>query len=217
MVNTILLDLDGTLTDSKLGITTCIRYALEQLGHPLAHHIDLDWTIGPPIKASFFKILNTQDEVLVDRAVALYRERFSVTGLFENDVYPQVASTLETLSERGYTIYLATAKAQVYAIRILEHFDLLKYFKFPYGSELTGERSDKSELIAYILEQENLTPAQCLMVGDRQYDILGARHNQIQAIAVSYGYGTAEELQGTQPYAIIDQFSQLLEYCPSLK
>ena len=210
MIKNILIDLDGTLTDPKTGIHTSIRFAMEKLGSPLAEDVDLDWTIGPPLKASFVTLLNTQDEALAEQALVAYRERFSVIGLFENEVYPTVVETLKQLQAQDYTLFLATAKPTIYAKRILAHFQLDHYFTEIYGSELTGERTNKADLIAYILQHEQLDTKQCIMVGDRQYDILGARANGIDAIAVNYGYGTAEELIQAQPVAQISQFSELL-------
>ena len=213
----LLIDLDGTLTDPKVGIHTSIRYALDQLGYPLEPDLDIDWTIGPPLKASLAQLLNSQDETLAEQALLGYRERFSVLGLFENEVYPAVPQTLQLLQQQGYHLYLATAKPTIYARQILEHFQLASYFTQIYGSELSGERTHKGELIAYILEQESLRPETCLMIGDREYDILGARHNGIETVAVEYGYGSAKELQQAAPKARIQQFSQLPQLIEALK
>jgi phosphoglycolate phosphatase len=211
-VENILLDLDGTLTDPKMGIHTCIRYAMEKMGQPLTPDTDLDWTIGPPLKASFFKLLDTTQDDLAEQALDYYRERFSTIGLYENELYPQVHDTLAALVERGYNLYLATAKPEVFAVRILQHFELIDYFTKPYGSELTGERTNKGDLIQYILQQEQLPPESCMMVGDREYDILGARRNGIDTIAVEYGYGTMQELTQAAPKLKIQQFAELLNY-----
>lgn len=213
MLKHILIDLDGTLTDPKLGITTCVRYGLAKIGHPIADDLNIDWVIGPPLKASLAQILNVAaDDDLAEQALQAYRERFSVTGLFENDVFPQVAETLAQLQQAGFGLYLATAKPTVYAKQILEHFDLAKYFTAIYGSELTGERTNKGDLIEYILQQEHLAAEACLMVGDREHDIFGARRHGIETIAVEYGYGTTEELDAAQPKARIQNFAQLLDY-----
>ena len=209
-IKNILIDLDGTLTDPKAGIHRSIRYALEKLDQPLADEVDLDWTIGPPLKASLAKLLNTQDDDLAEQALLAYRERFSVMGLFENEVYPTVVDTLQQLKAQGYQLFLATAKPTIFAKQILVHFQLDQYFTEMYGSELTGERTHKADLIAYILEQENLDAAECIMVGDRQYDIMGARANGIETIAVNYGYGTARELVQAQPIVQISQFHELI-------
>jgi phosphoglycolate phosphatase len=102
----ILIDLDGTLTDPKVGIHTSIRYAMDKLGYPLAADLNIDWTIGPPLKASLAKLLATQDDALAEQALLAYRERFSVIGLFENEVYPSVAETLKALKAEGYRFSL---------------------------------------------------------------------------------------------------------------
>lgn len=215
MINTVLIDLDGTLTDPKVGITTSTRYGLNKIGHPIADDVNIDWIIGPPLKASLAKILNVSIyDDLAEQALLGYRERFAVTGLFENLVYPSVAETLKALNERGYTLYVATAKPTIYAKQILEHFNLAQYFKVIYGSELTGERTNKAELIAYILEQEKLKAEHCLMIGDREYDILGARKNGIETIAVEYGYGSNDELNEAEPKARIQQFADVLKHLP---
>lgn len=212
MIKNILIDLDGTLTDPKEGITTSARYGLAKIGHPIADNVNIDWIIGPPLKASLAKILNVAvDDDLAEQALLGYRERFAVTGLFENELFGDIKETLQQLKAQDYRLFLATAKPEIYAKRILEHFDLLKYFDYPYGSELTGERTNKADLIAYIIAKEQLKPEECLMVGDREHDILGARKNGIDTIAVEYGYGSAQELDDAQPKARIAQFSDLLK------
>ena len=212
MIKNILIDLDGTLTDPKVGITTSARYGLAKVGHLIAESENIDWIIGPPLKASLAKILNVSvDDDLAEQALLGYRERFAVTGLFENEVFENVAETLKQLQEQGYRLFLATAKPEIYAKRILEHFNLLQYFEYPYGSELTGERTNKGDLIEYILQQEKLDPKECLMIGDREHDILGARRNGIETIAVENGYGSKAELDEAQPKARIQQFSQITQ------
>ncbi|MGO1158827.1 HAD-IA family hydrolase [Acinetobacter lwoffii] len=213
MIKNILIDLDGTLTDPKVGITTSARYGLEKIGHPISDEINIDWIIGPPLKASLAKILNVEaDHVLAEQALMGYRERFAVKGLYENHVFEGVADTLAELKRRGYRLFVATAKPTVYAKQILEHFDLAQYFTDVHGSELNGDRTNKAELIQYILAQQQLQADQCMMVGDREHDIFGARQNGIETIAVSYGYGSQEELEVAQPKYKIDRFNQLLDY-----
>ena len=217
MIKNLLIDLDGTLTDPKVGITTSARYGLNKVGHPIPDNENIDWIIGPPLKASLAKLLNVDvNDILAEQALLGYRERFAVTGLFENHLFEDVAATLAELKQRGYKLFLATAKPEIYAKQILEHFNLAQNFKVIYGSELTGERTNKAELIAYILEQENLNAEHCLMIGDREYDILGARKNGIEAIAVEYGYGSSDELDRAEPKARIQQFSDVLKHLPAI-
>ncbi|MDQ8936438.1 HAD-IA family hydrolase [Acinetobacter rudis] len=214
MIKNLLIDLDGTLTDPKVGITTSARYGLNKVGYVVPEDANIDWIIGPPLKASFAKILNVAvDDDLAEQALLGYRERFSVTGLFENFVFPEVEATLAVLQQQGFRLFLATAKPIIYARQIMQHFKLDQYFTELYGSELNGDRTNKGDLIAYILEQQQLNITECLMVGDREHDILGARRHGIETIAVEYGYGSAQELDQAQPMARIQNFAQLLEYC----
>jgi phosphoglycolate phosphatase len=194
-MDTVLFDLDGTLTDPKIGITTCIQYALHQLDYESPDTEQLLWCIGPPLTVSFAKLLQTNDKVLIDRAITLYRDRFATVGLFENALYPQIPETLKSIRAAGYQTYIATSKPHVFAKRIIEHFALTSLFDGIYGSELDGTRSDKAELIQHILLTENLNPTKTVMVGDRSHDAIGAKKNQLLAIGVTYGYGTEEELK----------------------
>lgn len=212
MIQNILIDLDGTLTDPKVGITTSARYGLEKIGHPISLDTNIDWIIGPPLKASLAKILNVaSNHVLAEQALEAYRERFAVTGLYENKVFPEVAETLAELKRRGYRLFLATAKPTVYARQILEHFELDQYFEGIHGSELNGDRTNKGDLIEYILQQEQLDPATCIMVGDREHDIFGARRNGIETIAVTYGYGSPEEFAQAEPKFQIQRFNEIFD------
>lgn len=190
----LLFDLDGTLTDPYQGITRCITHALTSLGRKSPPPMDLGWCIGPPLKTSFAKLLNSDDEGLAGRALEIYRDRFGKIGIFENTVYPGIPETLETLEAAGHILYVATSKPAVYADRIIDHFNLQKYFRAIYGSELDGRRSDKTSLLAYILEKEPIDSTQTIMIGDRKHDITGAKANNIRALGVLWGYGTKEEL-----------------------
>ncbi len=190
----ILFDLDGTLTDPKIGITRSIQYALSEMGYTLDDDNSLDWCIGPPLKNSFSQLLNTLDVTVLDKAISLYRNRFSTIGLFENSLYPQITETLKII-RHNYKTFVATSKPHVYAKRILEHFGLLPLFDGVYGSELDGTHSNKGDLIQHILLTENLSPISTVMVGDRQHDIVGAKHHGVYSIGVAYGYGTEQELK----------------------
>ncbi|MBE9205018.1 HAD family hydrolase [Nostoc sp. LEGE 06077] len=193
--NTILFDLDGTLTDPKLGITRCIQYALTELGHTPPEADELDWCIGPPIKDSFSQLLKTLDETIITQAISLYRCRFSTIGLFENTLYPQIRETLKAIRFAGYKTFVATSKPYIYATQIIEYFGLSPLFDGVYGSELDGVRSIKADLIHHILVTENILPGDVVMVGDRKHDIIGAKSHNLTTIGVTYGYGTEQELK----------------------
>jgi phosphoglycolate phosphatase len=185
-------DLDGTLTDPKPGITGSIQYALRKLDRPVPSQDELAWCIGPPLRASFVTLLGGED--LADRAVELYRERFGDTGLFENSVYPDIEPVLAALSRLRVRMFVATSKPHVFARRIIDHFGLACHFEHVFGSELDGTRVHKADLLAYVLEQTGVEPSRTLMIGDRSHDVLGAKANGMDAVGVTYGYGSREEL-----------------------
>ena len=194
MITNVFLDLDGTLTDPATGITNCIAYALTRVDVAAPSPNDLHFAIGPPLRGSFATLLKTNDTVLIEQAMVLYRERFAETGLFENIVYNGVPEMLADLKMRNYRLLLATAKPHVYARRILAHFNLATPFDGIYGSELDGTRQHKGDLLRYLLERENIDPSSAVMIGDRHHDIDAARVHGCRAIGVTYGYGSVEEL-----------------------
>ena len=192
MMDAIYFDLDGTLTDPKPGITRSIQYALQRLDHPtIPTEDELTWCIGPPLRTSFVKLLGDH---AADRAVALYRERFSDVGLYENRVYDGISEVLTTLRTSGHRLFVATSKAHVFADRIIDHFGLRDHFEHVFGAELDGTRSDKSHLLEYALKQAAADPAKTLMIGDRSHDMVGAKNNGMKGIGVLYGYGSRDEL-----------------------
>lgn len=199
MIHAILFDLDGTLTDPKEGITRCMQYALVQLGREAPTTEALVPYIGPPLQETFAQLLATDDRTRVDAAIARYRERFATTGMYENAVYPGTEAMLAQLREAGLCLFVATSKPRVFAVKILDHFDLAQYFDGVYGSELDGRLSDKGELIAELLRVEGLDPAATLMVGDRSHDIVGGQRAGVRTAAVTYGYGTRAELDAHAP------------------
>src|SRR5215212_7456682 len=188
----IYLDLDGTLTDPKPGITRSIQYALGKLDQVAPSEDELTWCIGPPLQASMRMLLGTDE--LADKALALYRERFSDIGLFENKIYPGVEETLAVFARSGRRLFVATSKPALYAQRIIDHFNLNRYFERVFGSELDGRRSDKTDLLSYALQSSGVNPTEAMMVGDRSHDMVGARNNGMTAVGVLYGYGSEEEL-----------------------
>ncbi len=210
MIENILLDLDGTLTDPKVGITRCIQFSLDHFDVDIPPMDQLTWCIGPPLRESFSRLLNTGNESVLDQAISNYRKRFSEKGMFENVVYPEVPSSLLKIKQAGFHVFLATAKPQIFARQILDHFNLSQFFTSIYGSELNGRFSHKGELVAHILASENLDPKSSMIVGDRIHDIDGGKKNGIMTAAVSYGYGTQKEIDSSRPDILFDAFSDLL-------
>ncbi|MGH8435315.1 MAG: HAD family hydrolase [Pseudomonas sp.] len=194
----ILFDLDGTLTDPREGITRSIQFALAKLGIDEPDLRELEHFIGPPLLQAFMQFY-AFDEAKAWQALGYYRERFQVSGLYENLMFAGVDELLALLQSQGRTLYIATSKPQVFAHEIARHFDIAKYFKVIYGSELDGTRTNKIELIQHLLTQEQLEPTQTLMIGDRKHDLIGARSNGLDCVAVGYGFGSHEELQAETP------------------
>ena len=151
------------------------------------------WCIGPPLKGSFARLLG--DEARAQDAVALYRERFTDTGLYENDLYAGIPETLQALHAAGKRLFVATSKPHVYASRIVGHFGIADHFERVFGSELDGTRVDKTELLAYALAETGTEPKDAVMIGDREHDMIGATNNGLFGIGALYGYGTQDELQ----------------------
>lgn len=193
ILKTCLFDLDGTLTDPKPGITGCIQYGLEKLGYPVPSQDELEWCIGPPLHDSFLQLCGGDSEAAA-KGLDYYRERFGSIGMYENELYDGIPETLQQISDAGIQLFVCTSKPHFYADPITQHFGIRHFFQHIHGSEMTGERVNKGELIEYIIGQEKIDPATTLMIGDRKHDILGAKQHGIQTIGVLYGYGSKEEL-----------------------
>lgn len=207
----ILFDLDGTLTDPKIGITKSVSYALEKMGITVENLDELNIFIGPPLAVSFQEFYGF-DEVKTNKAIEYYRENFSVTGLYENEVYSGIKELLELLvKDQEIRLFVATSKPQVFAQQIIEHFGLSSYFDYVCGSELDGTRSAKAEIIGYLIENFNLHPEETVMIGDRKHDIIGAHHQGINSIAVGYGFGSREELIDIQPTHLVQSIQELAQ------
>ncbi len=197
----LLFDLDGTLTDPKLGITTCVQYALKSFGIEEPNLDKLEPFIGPPLKESFMQFYQ-MDDAQAEKAVEKYRERFSDVGLFENEIYAGIEDMLFTLKQNGMHLAVASSKPTVYVEKILEHFKIKQYFEVIVGSELDGRRVNKDEVVQEALSRlfrnKPIEKEKVYMIGDRKFDVEGARAMGIESVGVSYGYGSLEELKEAQ-------------------
>lgn len=209
MIKNILFDLDGTLTDPGLGITNSVMYALEKYNIKVSNREELYVFIGPPLVDSFMNFYGFSKED-ADKAVGYYREYFKVTGLFENEVYPNAHKLLSTLKENGYVLAIATSKPDVFTLRILEHFDLLKYFDYVSAATLDGKISIKADIVKNAIEALGLNKEETIMVGDRKHDIIGANENGIASIGVLYGYGNKEEFEKENATYIVEEVLDIL-------
>ena len=210
-----LFDLDGTLTDPKEGITTCVQYALHSLGIEEPDLDRLESFIGPPLKDSFMEFYG-MDEEQAQAAVKKYRERFNDKGLYENEIYPGIAPMLQMLSEKGFRLAVASSKPTVFVEKILEHFGIRQYFKVVVGSELDGSRTSKDQVVMEALRQlfgaKPILYHEVYMIGDRRFDVEGARAMKVESVGVTYGYGGMEELREAHADYIVESVEELREF-----
>lgn len=215
MFDYILFDLDGTLTDPKLGITRSVQYALRALGIEEPSLDKLEPFIGPPLADSFREFYGLEEKQVVT-AVAKYRERFSDQGIYENEIYPGTVRMLASLRAGGKKLAIASSKPTPFVERILDHFEIRAYFDYIIGSNMNGTRGKKEEVVEEALRQmlpAGMTPAEkkagVAMVGDRRFDIEGAREHGITSVGVSFGYAPEGELEQAGADHIVDTVEAL--------
>lgn len=210
----ILFDLDGTVTDSGTGILNCVRYALEASGRQIPSDKDLQKFIGPPLIDSFQTFSGmSHDEALW--AVEKYRERYSSTGIFENKLYQGMDDVLAALKKHGFVTAIATSKPEEYTIRILEHFGIAGYFDEAVGSSMDGQRNRKADIIMEVFKRMQIkeeSKPQVIMVGDRKYDILGAKECGIASLGAAWGFAPEHELEEYQADYIVQKVADLYAF-----
>jgi phosphoglycolate phosphatase len=210
MLSNIFFDLDGTLTDSQEGIIRCIQHSIKNLGLPCQGESELKELIGVPLRATFEKLLGTKDKSLVEKAVSLYRDRYTEVGILENTVYPGIVDLLSALQGKSFKLYVMTTKPKIYADRIVRHFHLNQWFSDVYGTGMDGRFDDKGMHINLIMDHLKLAPEQTLMVGDRREDILAGKKNQLRTIGVTYGYGNRREIIESAPDFVCNSPDEIL-------
>jgi phosphoglycolate phosphatase len=210
MYDIILFDLDGTLTDPGIGITNSVAHALAHWNIEVADRAELYKFIGPPLSDSFMRYYGFTEEDAI-HAIAVYREYFSVKGLYENEVYPGIPELLESLKAQGKTVVLATSKPEKFAVEILRHFGLYDYFDIIAGASMDESRNKKADVIAYAISQmKNPDLSRMIMIGDREHDILGAKQIGIDSIGVLYGYGDRAEHEKAGATYIAERVEDIL-------
>lgn len=213
MYDVILFDLDGTLTDTGLGVTNAAAYALEQYGITVLDRTELERFVGPPLHESFMRFYGFSEEQAFE-AVEVYREYYRDKGLFENTIYNGMEAVLKQLSEARKTLLVATSKPEVFARRILEKLGIADYFTYIAGANLDGTRTKKAEVIAYALREGGIEDGtKAVMVGDREYDIFGAREFGMDSIGVLFGYGSRGELEAAGATYIAESVEDIWEIC----
>lgn len=210
MYKTILFDLDGTLTDPRLGITNSVMHALKKFHINVEDRASLYKFIGPPLKESFERYYGFTDEEC-SLAVTYYREYFRDKGIYENELYDGIEEMLKQIKESGREIILATSKPEEFALEILRYFHIDHYFDFVAGSAMDETRVRKAEVIAYALESHGITDlSSAVMIGDREHDILGAKEIGLDSVGVLYGYGSREELQNAGATYIAERIEDVM-------
>jgi phosphoglycolate phosphatase len=207
----VLLDLDGTISDSSIGIGRSLRHAFESCGYPPPSDTEVRAVIGPPFEMSFPALGVPVGDI--ERVVECYRERYEDIGLFENDVYPGIAEMLLELTEMGCILALATAKPQPTAIRIVEHFGFSHHFAVQAGAstQIGSGRRTKADVITYALAELGISAGDhVVMVGDRDHDVEGALLNQIDCIGVSWGFGSHAELDAAGAVTVVDSPAEVV-------
>lgn len=204
----ILFDLDGTLTDSGEGIINCATLALQHFGLPVPSREEMRVFVGPPLDKTFkdFGVPAHKTQEAID----IFRSRYMVTGKFENAPYPGIHELLDTLKKQGHRLFVATSKPEVTALEVLAKFKLTDYFEMICGATLDESRSHKANVIAYLLEKIG-RPEHILMVGDTEFDVLGAATHRIPTIGVAWGYGTVSAMEQAGAVAIAHSMEQLLQ------
>lgn len=207
---TLLFDLDGTITDSGEGIMRCAQHALGKMGIDIPDYTTLRPFIGPPLEDSFKEFFNMSD-VDAAKAVEAYRERYFSTGVYEQQLYEGVEIMLNKLKTKGYRLIIATSKTKQQAEFVVRQFGLANYFDFIGGRDEEGTLHTKADVIRYILKEMELTAEECLMIGDRKFDIEGAQECSIKSIGVMWGYGSREEFEKAGADHIINSIEELTQ------
>ncbi len=207
MAKAILFDLDGTLTDSGEGIMNCAELALRHFGLTVPDRKTMRQFVGPPLDKTFIRFGVPADRT--DEAIQVYRSRYTDVGLFENFPYPGIEAVLAKLQADGHRLFVATSKPEITSVRVLEHFDLARYFEKICGATMDGSRSSKEDVIAYLLDQVD-DICQTVMVGDTTYDVIGARRHGIDTIGVAWGYGEVADMEQAGAKRIAHTMDELL-------
>ena len=213
-----LFDLDGTLTDPREGITKSVQYALEKKGIIEPDLVKLEPFIGPPLRDSFMEKYG-MNRTEAEEAVAIYRERFAPIGVFENRIFDGIPELLKALSEEGVKVAIASSKPTIFVQKILKHFNIDAFFDVVVGSELDGRRDTKEEVVEEALRQlgilelsETEKKTSCAMIGDRKFDIQGAKAHGLTGVGVRFGFAPEGELEAEGADYIAETVEELQKF-----
>ena len=198
--DTLVFDLDGTLSDPLLGTLRCMNFALTRHKLQPRSEAEIRRRIGPPLEETLSLFADSDDEQLIRQLVDSYRERYGEFGYAENELYPDIPETLQALKAAGYRMAVCTSKLRANAVKILRLFELDAYFDFVSGPDYGMKKSDQ---LRELLASGEIGP-QTIMIGDRGVDLSAAHSNQLASAGVLWGYGDREELEKENPAFIFE-------------
>jgi phosphoglycolate phosphatase len=208
--DSVLFDLDGTLTNPRVAITSSMAHALAEVGVTSPPIEELVWCIGPPLRQNLGKLLGPARAHLIEPAAQAYLRRYATEGVRETTEYPGIDAMLHRIRSSGARVFLATTKFVDHAEVVLTAFSLRDHFEGVFGARHDGSLGDKRELLRHVIEMTGIDAARSVMIGDREHDVLGARTNGIFSIGVTYGFGTREELVNAGADAICESPEEIL-------
>jgi phosphoglycolate phosphatase len=208
--DSVLFDLDGTLTNPQVAITSSMAHALAEVGAEVPPLEELLWCIGPPLRQNFRKLLGANRAHLVERAAQAYLLRYEIEGVRETTPYPGIDAMLSRIRSSGPRLYVATTKFVDHAEEVLVAFSLRQHFEAVFGARRDGSMGDKRELLKYLLDKTGIDPKRAVMIGDREHDMAGAKANGIFTIGVTYGFGSREELEKAGADALCESPDEIL-------
>lgn len=216
MIKHIFFDLDGTLTDPFEGVTSSFLYALSKFGITVENKNELRRVIGPPLSDSFQNFYGLDPEQTLE-ANKYYREYFTKFGLLQNEIFPGIPELLSNLKNKGYKLYVATSKPIEFAVQVLDSFNITGCFEFVSANNFADERHTKAQVIQYIFDTyPNINKEECIMVGDRKYDVEGAKLFDIKSIGVLFGYAENGEFEAAGADYIVESVEDIEKLIDSL-
>ena len=207
----IIFDLDGTLSDSKEGITKCVQYALKKVGIIEENLSDLEYFVGPPMVEQYMKSYGMSEEKAYE-TLGYYRERYTPIGIYETKAYPGVKEILEAVKNNGMKIGMATSKPQDMAVEVAKYLEIFDYFDVIRGADLHGPRQSKEEVLKKVFEDTDFDLEESILVGDTRYDVEGANKVGIDCIGVTWGTGTKEEMLDEGAIETFDDYESVIKF-----
>ncbi len=212
-ITTLFFDLDGTVSNNFDGIARCLNFALKELGLRELSDAEVLPFVGPPFRES---LPRTFPGIDTEAALRLYRKRYQEKGWLENTLYEGMADAIRSLHLQGFTIALCTSKPRIFAERIIEHFQLMRYFDGIHGPELDGRFDRKTDLLAHLVSKYYVAPTHAVMIGDRDKDVEAAQHTGAHSLGVLWGFGSHDELQNAGAHRIIAEPYELIHAIHSM-